>query len=181
MYQKNDELVPRRQKTFSTTLSSALPTSLGTGSASLAFTPDSKKLILATSFGGTIAIVEMSSESSAKTEDTFRVVKVFGEHAAKHKGERETRGRNGKTNGTSNGDVEMNGVHSDSEDDEDAEEGVAKEAQANTSTTTIACLSISSDGKWLASADLERRVCVFDLESLKVNHILSILSLPDYN
>lgn len=177
--QRNGELTPRRQKTFSTHLSDALPTSLGTGSSSLLFTRDSRRLILATSFGSSIAVVELPT---GKDED-FEVVKVFGEHGARDGG-RELRGKvvNGKAvNGETNGDVTMNGTHeSDSEEDEDDsddESFAGASASMQNRPATVTCLAVSSDGKWLSSADLERKVCVFDLEELKVSCCL-LLALP---
>ena len=44
---------------------------------------------------------------------------------------------------------------------------------------TVACLAVSSDTKWLASVDVERKVCVFDLELLKVR-FLSFVSIGQY-
>lgn len=174
LLQKNGELTPRRQKTFSTCLSDALPTSLGTGSSNLLFTRDSRRLILATSFGSSIAVVELPTGR----DEAFEVVKVFGEHGERDGG-RELRGKlaNGKVNGDSDGDVQMNGVNgngkhheSDSEEDDSDNESAADASGSNTNKpATVTCLSVSGDGKWLASADLARKVCVFDLEELKVS------------
>ena len=175
--QKNGELTPRRQKTFSTYLSNALPTSLGTGSSNLLFTRDSRRLILATSFGSSIAVVELPG---GKDED-FEVVKVFGEHGARDGG-RELRGKvaNGKVNG--DGDIKMNGINgngkhhdseSEDEDDSDGESEVGASSSNNSKPASVTCLAVSGDGRWLASADLERKVCVFDLEALKVSLLVS--------
>lgn len=65
----------------------------------------------------------------------------------------------------------MNGVeHEDSsdEEDEDMESNGGGRARNGNKPATVACVAVSGDGKWLASADVERKVCVFDLEALKV-------------
>jgi hypothetical protein len=172
--QRNHEMTPRRQKTFSTTLSSSLPTSLGTGSSALLFSPDSNVLVLATSLGSSIAIVNLPESK----EEVFKVVKVFGTLERKNgKGRsgREIRGRSGKA--SSSDDVVMNGVddeNEDEEDDDDEEMGTSslERSSSDIHTSTVTCLSISSDGHWLASADLERRVSVYDLKSYRVRIIL---------
>lgn len=86
-------------------------------------------------------------------------------------------------NGT-NGDVEMNGGASD-ESDSDEDENVSVGSTSKNSTSIVA-LCVSQDGKWLATADLERRVEVYDLSSRKVRaappvslaHSLLILKSP---
>lgn len=163
--QKNGDICPRRQKTFSTSLSAALPPSLGTGSSVLVFTNDSRRLILATSFGSSIAVVDLP----ASKEEVFTVVRVFAEHGDREAG-REIRGKSvAKTTGDA--DVEMNGVeHEDSsdEEDEEMESNAGGRARNGDKPATVACMAVSADGKWFASADVERKVCVFDLEALKV-------------
>lgn len=120
-------------------------------------------------------------ELPAGREEDFEVVKVFGQHRERDGG-RELRGKvaNGKANGDVDGDVKMNGVNgngkhheSDSEDeddsdDDDSESEIGATASNTNKPASVTCLAVSGDGKWLASADLERKVCVFDLEELKV-------------
>ncbi|KAK4701683.1 U3 small nucleolar RNA-associated protein 4, partial [Phenoliferia sp. Uapishka_3] len=157
--QKDGSLSPRRQKTFSTSLSAALPTSLGTGSSTLLFTADSSRLILATSFGSSLAVINLP----AGKDEVFEVVKVFGDHAERGEGSREIRGR--PMNGESNGVNGTNGAEHESEDEE--MDGVREGSSKIEKPATVACVAVSSDGKWLASVDLERKVCVFDLETLQ--------------
>ncbi|KDE02845.1 hypothetical protein, variant [Microbotryum lychnidis-dioicae p1A1 Lamole] len=158
---RNGDLSPRRQKLFSTALSDALPTSLGTGSAQLAFTANSGRLVLASSFGSSIAIVELPMDR----EKSFYVSKVFGQHN-EHRGGREIRAMPNGVNGINGASHSDSGSDSDSDSADGAEE---RSSRANSSDrpAMVVCLSISQDGKWLASADLERKVCVFDLENLK--------------
>ncbi|SCV75017.1 BQ2448_8046 [Microbotryum intermedium] len=156
---RNGDLLPRRQKMFSSALSDALPTSLGTGSAQLAFTTNSQRLVLASSFGSSIAVVELSMDR----EKSFYVSKVFGQHN-EHRGDREIRAVPNGVNGVNGAAHSESGSDSDSDDDDEE-----RSSRASTSDrpATVVCLAISPDGKWLASADLERKVCVFDLENLK--------------
>lgn len=171
--QRGGEITPRRQKTFSTHLAEALPTSLGTGSSSLVFTSDSARLILSTSFGSYIAVVELPNGK----DDEFDVVKVFGQHGERD-GVRELRGKVASRQANGNGDVSMNGVNgvngvhhgsdSASESDESEEEQPTI-VSPSTKPALVAALTVSTDGQWLASADLERKVCVFDLTALRVS------------
>lgn len=123
------------------------------------FSNDSKRLILGTSFGGTIAVVELPIGGRGAEEEGFQVVGVFSEHS-RSEGGREIRGKHGKD---ANGDVEMDG-----EDDEEEETPSTGYGTRADKPATVVCLAVSGDGKWLASADLERKVCIFDLEKLSV-------------
>lgn len=57
-------------------------------------------------------------------------------------------------------------MDSDADSDSDSDSGTAPRAQVGDKPATVACLAISADGAWLASADVERKVCVFSLASL---------------
>lgn len=129
--------------------------------------------MLATAFGSSIAIIELSNSK----DEVFTVLKVFGEHGDRD-GTREIRGKSSSTkshgvNGhAANGDVEMSGAGSDSDDDDEMDEETTvrgSSRKGGDKPATVACLAVSADGKWLASADLERKVCVFDLSTLKVS------------
>ena len=95
-------------------------------------------------------------------------MKVFSDHADRE-GAREIRGKGGKVNGDvvhTNGDVSMNGADSEEEDEAT---GPSEFSRAGAKPAAVTCLAVSNNGKWLGSADLERKVCVFDLENLKVS------------
>lgn len=157
--QRNGELVPRRQKSFTPALSASLPASLGTGSSCLTFTRDSQRLILSSSFGSTIVVVQLPEGK----EDKCEVVSILGEGAPRAKK---------AANGTNGEDVEMNGADSDEESDEE-ESSAPSPASAKRVPSTIACLSVSNDGKHLATAETDRKVVVYDLASSKVRSIFS--------
>lgn len=172
--QRGGEIVPKRQKTFSTYLSEALPTSLGTGCSALRFTADSSRFVVATSFGSFIAIIQLPTSR----DDDFDVLKVFSQHSEREsgrelRGKLATKGHNGDA--TMNG-VKGNGVHHDSDsesnmNDESEEEEQPEIISSASKPALVASMVISTDGRWLASADVERKTCVFDLETLKVSAI----------
>lgn len=168
--QKNNILTPRRIKSFSTLLSQSLPSNiLGTGSSTLLFTPDSKKLLLSTSFGSNIVVVDLENELSMEVLRTGGGMK---------KGGREMKGLkvNGKVNG--NGKAHEESEESDDEEeDEDEDDGEMEEVESK--RATVVTSGVSSDGKWFAVADLERRVEVFDLSTLSVRFLPSSFFLPN--
>ncbi|GAA5888631.1 hypothetical protein JCM6882_009026 [Rhodosporidiobolus microsporus] len=160
------DLVPRRVKSFTPALSASLPSSLGTGSSCLIFTRDSQRLALSTAFGATLVVVELPEGK----DDECEVVAVLGEGAPKAK--KAANGINGAANGE---DVEMNGASSESESDSDSEDGDEKAASAAPQPrvpSSVVCLSVSSDGKYLATAETDRKVVVYDLEASKVHTTL---------
>lgn len=121
-------------------------------------------------------------------DEVFQVVRVFSDHAERD-GTREIRGLATRANGKANGDgdvamngVNGNGVHHETDSDGEDEEmdGGAASGTRGDKPATVACLAVSTDGKWLASADLERKVCVFDLEHLKVRFLPLPVVSGDY-
>ncbi|GAA5832351.1 hypothetical protein JCM11251_006420 [Rhodosporidiobolus azoricus] len=157
------DLVPRRVKSFTPALSASFPpSSLGTGSSCLTFTRDSSRLALSTAFGSTLVVVQLPEGK----EDECEVVAVLGEGAPKAKK---------AVNGINGGDVEMNGVSSGSEEDSDDEDGEAAASAGPAAPrvpSSVVCLAVSSDGKYLATAETSRKVVVYDLEASKVHTTL---------
>ncbi|CAE6417013.1 unnamed protein product [Rhizoctonia solani] len=119
----NGTLRPRRSRTISPVLSSALDAQ--TGASALCFTPDSRRLVIGTWMEARVVLVDLDQGSQEA------VVRVFGVHSE--------RGNNG-----------------DSEGHEDA-----------ALTPRILRMAVSPDSQWLASADSNGRVCVFNLDSAK--------------
>ncbi|GAA5864670.1 hypothetical protein JCM8547_008266 [Rhodosporidiobolus lusitaniae] len=161
---RNGDLIPRRQKSFTAALTSSLPTPLGTGSSCLLFIKDPQRLVLSSAFGTTIAVVQLPEAK----EDECEVVAVLGEGASKVK--KVPNGLNG------DGDVEMNGGAASSEEsDEEDEEESSSPAQASSAKrvpSSIVCLAVSTDGKYLATAETDRRVAVYDLAAQKLDTTL---------
>jgi U3 small nucleolar RNA-associated protein 4 len=114
----------------------------------------------------------------AGREDEFAVVKVFGQHGERESG-RELRGKLAVK--SVNGDVTMNGVNgnggahhgsgsdSDSDSDGESEEEQPEIISTASKPALVTTMAVSGDGQWLASADLERKICIFDLDALKVS------------
>ncbi|KAK4047371.1 U3 small nucleolar RNA-associated protein [Microbotryomycetes sp. JL201] len=175
---RHGEFVPKRQKTLSTQLSEVLPSSLGTGACVLAFTADSRRLVAAMSLSSAVAIVSLPESKDGDVS----VVKVFDQHATSD-GSREVAGK--LAHGGVNGAVRANGVNgksrtndssdSDSVSDSDVAESRPASSQ-NEQTATVVSIATSSDGRWLATADSLRKVCVFDLRLLRVH---AVLPTPD--
>lgn len=170
--QRSGELVPKRQKTFVSVLANSISTSLGTGSSCITFSKDSTKLFLSSAFGASVAVVELTEG----VDEEFEVVAVFGEGEKEfEQKQKKLRGSNG-VNGNG-GDVEMNGDASNDDSDDDESVGAPKSHTSTRSgTSSIVALSTSQDGKWLATAALDRTVEIYDLSTRKVSLRLSLRS-----
>lgn len=129
-------LRPRRSRTLTSVLSAALSESesssaLGTGASALAFTPDSRRLVLASWNGARIVLLDLDEQAHEE------VVRVFDAHYEK--------------------DADI-----DKEDEHSVDARVGR-------------VAVSPDCQWLATADSGGRVCVFNLDSVKVSPPLSYL------
>ena len=98
---------------------------MGTGASALAFTPDSRRLVLATWSGARIVLLDLDEQAREE------VVRVFDSHRAKD-------------------------LESDKEEERNEDARVAP-------------VAVSPDCQWLATADSKGRVCVFNLDSVKVS------------
>ncbi|KAM0786467.1 hypothetical protein ACM66B_001929 [Microbotryomycetes sp. NB124-2] len=175
---RHDELVPKRQKSLSTRLSEALPKSLGTGASVLTFTADSRRLVAAMSLSSAVAVVSLPQSK----ETDVSIVKVFDQHATSD-GSREVAGKlaHGGVNGTAktngvNGKARTSDATSNSESDSESDAEAASAPLRDEHAATIVCAATSTDGRWLATADGLRKVCVFDLRLLRVH---AVLPTPD--
>ncbi|BGP25884.1 U3 small nucleolar RNA-associated protein 4 [Rhodotorula toruloides] len=157
---RGGELVPRRQKSFNDALVAGLSnSSLGTGSSCLTFTKDSQRLVLSSAFGSAVAVVELPQGK----DEEFEVVSVFGEGG----------GSAGKTkaNGLPNGsakadeDVVMNGASDTDDSDTEKEDSAAPTKRV---PSAIVCVAVSGDNKFLATAESDRTVRIFDLTAQKL-------------
>ncbi|GAA6025057.1 hypothetical protein JCM8202_002074 [Rhodotorula sphaerocarpa] len=165
---RNGELVPRRQKTFTDALTAGMKSvSLGTGASCLSFTRDSQRLVLASAFGSSTLVVQLPEAR----DDGFEVVAAFGPGASRG-------GRPGKEmNGSSHvedGDAEMNGVDSGSEDESGSEATDASAPQKRIQSSTV-CLAVSPDGHFVATAETDRNVHIFDT---RTSSLLATLPTP---
>lgn len=152
--------MPKRQKTFLSTLAGSISTSLGTGSSCIQFSTDSDRLYLSSAFESTVVAIELRQEEDSE------VVAVFGAGRKAFEDKKKQ----------ANGDVEMNGHASDPDGEEDSEAGLASVSpQSSKGPGSIVAMTVSDDGKWLATADLERTVEVYDLEQRKVRTLDPLL------
>ncbi|GAA5998447.1 small subunit rRNA maturation protein UTP4 [Rhodotorula paludigena] len=162
---RNGELVPRRQKAFADTLAAGLPSSsLGTGSSCIAFTRDSQRMVLSTAFDAATAVVQLPPGK----EEEFELVAVFDE------------GVRSRLNGVVNGkaeadgeDVEMNGgSHSDTDSDSSDDDDAPSSGPTKRTPPSVVCLAVSSDGRFVATAESDRAVKVYDVASHKLHATL---------
>ena len=170
-----DDLKPKRVRDFQALLREHLPgTSLTCGASALVFSPDSSKLILATTTA-IVLVLDLVSDS------TFaRVLRRFDQHRNKSpvvEG-RVLAGR--RNDGDHEADVSK--PEQDAEEEADAE-SIEDDSQpaANTESTstlpvTITRMAISPDGQWLATTDDHVRTHIFNLDS--VQHHSSLPSFP---
>lgn len=159
---KNGEMVPRRQKTFGDTLATGLSsTTLGTGASCLTFTRDSQRLVIAAAFGSSMVVVQLPA---GRSED-FEVVAAFG-HGASRSSLR-SNGLNGSGR-ASNGDVSMNGADSASDEDDSSssdEDSAPSSGSARRIQAAVACLAVSNDGHFVATALTDRNVHIYDVQT----------------
>ncbi|KAI0359174.1 WD40 repeat-like protein [Trametes cingulata] len=171
----NGDLKPRRIRSFASIVQSQLPSS-SSGASSLLFTPDSSKLVLATSQSSTVLIIDLGS-----ADQPPRVLRKFEQHRLREGflNNRVIKGRKGPADGAE-GDVEMT-----TEDDAAAADAPASDAESDADSdvedsklvrTTITRMAVSPDGQWLATADDRHRTHVFNLDA--VQHHCALPSFP---
>jgi len=183
-HDNEDELVPKRVKSFSEDLidaCSSIPLrERGTGASSLAFTPDSNRLIIGFALSAALMAVELSKD----LRQNLRVLRVFPVNALESgrgalTGQKSNVQANGHSDGRVNGVDAMELDESESgsalgspeTDDEnsDVEEDVV--AATATSMTRVDMLAVSEDGQWLASCNNRGHVNVYNLDVLKVSWV----------
>lgn len=171
--QKNGDLKPRRIRAFQSMLQSQLP-GTSSGASSLLFTPDSSKLVLATSTTATVLIVDLGSADSPP-----RILRKFEQHRLREGfvNDRVIKGRTGPS-GSADGDVSMaTSDHPEDASDSESSSDSSSDIEASKRVrTTITRLAVSADGQWLATADDRRRTHVFNLDA--VQHHCALPSFP---
>jgi U3 small nucleolar RNA-associated protein 4 len=150
--------------------------SKGLGSSTLAFTPDSWRLVMGHVQSGNIIIVSLPSPDSDEGEGV-EVIKSFQMggnvvHGRVIVGGKKRR-RNGRKNDQPVTEVmdDMEVAEEDEEDeeaDEEKEEVKEEVAQKEEEQSWISCLGASGDGQWLVSGDTAGRVTIFNLDTLQV-------------
>lgn len=175
--------VPRRLKTLTATLQAQCPASMrleknGTGASALTFTPDSRRLVLASALTGDITIVDLSavvSDESARLGEAS-VVRVFEQDASATVGGRVVAGGK-RVKGSSSADSPPDGGMDVDGSDDDSDDGRAPRARGG--RATVKCLAVGPDGQWLAVSDLLGRTRVYNLDTLQLHaHLPTFPSQP---
>lgn len=164
----------------------------GTGSATLAFTPDSHRLVLGLALEAAVVVVELPNEfdDAMGVSRTFSLAQVEGARVTRRLPRRHSvSGKpDGKSNGkATNGHLEMNGMDVDAEeqassvdedtpesDDEDSDDEDDEGASGGSQLLRAELLAVSEDGQWLAVADTSRKTAIYNLDALKVSLLLEI-------
>ncbi|EAU93462.1 U3 small nucleolar RNA-associated protein 4 [Coprinopsis cinerea okayama7 len=164
------QVTPKRVKDFSSILQphipplptprgSSKPQYRGTGSLTLQFTPDSSKLVLATTAPSYILVVDLTGDSPQVLRrfdhhlqsDTIVQDRVIAGGKLKEKASPKVNGVN-----HSSEDVEMKSAEEEKDSEDEAEDSDADLTPAarppKPTTAAVAHLAISPDGQWLASS-----------------------------
>jgi len=168
-------ITPRRLKTLTATLHAQCPGSMnlvrnGTGASALAFTPDSRRLVLAAALTGDITVIDLSavvSEESSRLSQAS-VVRVFEQDTSVTVGGRVVAGgkRVKSVGAAADADMDIDG----SEDDSSAI------LPSKGGRATVKCLAVGPDGQWLAVSDLLGRTRVYNLDTLQLHAHLPTFS-----
>lgn len=160
----------------------------GTGSATLAFTPDSNRLILGLALASAVVVVELPNEfdSSMGVSRTFSLAQIEGARVTRQMPKRQAEKSQDKLNGNaSNGHAEVNGMDVDVDENassveqeaSDAEEEESDEEEESSSSSNdllrSESLAVSEDGQWLAIVDTNRKIAIYNLDVLKVSNLRS--------
>jgi U3 small nucleolar RNA-associated protein 4 len=172
-----DDLKPKRVRNFQKILQEHLPdTAPGPGASALIFSPDSSKLIVATTTGFVIALDLVFGGSTPA-----RVLRRFDQHRNKNTTV-EGRFLAGRRSDTDHEEGDASEPDSDVDDDapddtEGTRNGGAQPPHSARSTpATITRMAISPDGQWLATTDDHCRTHIFNLDAVK--HHTSLPSFP---
>lgn len=159
----------------------------GTGSSTLAFTPDSNRLILGLALEAAVVVVELPNEFDASmgVSRTFSLAQVEGVRVTRRLPRRASvSGKSDdKSNGKgANGHSEMNGMDIDPEEqasslgegtseagDEETDDEEDEESINGTDLLRAELLAVSEDGQWLAVADTSKKTAIYNLDALKVS------------
>ncbi|KAH8100539.1 WD40 repeat-like protein [Cristinia sonorae] len=146
--------------------------SISTGGSTFAFTPDSSKLVLATSVSAYILVIDLSG-------DAPRVLRKFDHHHLNTGlvGQRVVKGL-AKLQATGTGEdateksAETVGVDKEDEDTE------STSGDVRPVSTTVTRMATSLDGQWLATSDDLHRTHIFNLDSIQHHCILPSFPHP---
>lgn len=168
-----DDLKPNRVRDLQTLLREhLLNTSSSCGASALAFSPDSSKLIIATTTAF-VLVLDLVSDSDSTS---VRVLRRFDQHRHR-KSMVEGRVLTGRRNDEDN-EADASESELDAEELDGESRGITDPQPTNAEPmpATITRMAISPDGQWLATTDDHLRTHVFNLDS--VQHHSSLPSFP---
>ena len=169
------DLKPKRVRDLQTLLQEHLPdTPSGCGASALTFSPDSSKLIIATTTAF-ILVLDLASDMTSA-----RVIRRFDQHRSRSSIV-EGRVLIGRRN-DSDDDHEVDASELEQDAEEPSSETIVVDDgpqhihAAKSTSATVTRMTISSDGQWLATTDDHRRTHVFNLDA--VQHHTALPSFP---
>ena len=165
------DLNPKRVRDLQSLLREYLPDTLSSrGASALSFSPDSSKLIIATTTAFVLVLDLVSDSTSA------RVLRRFDQH--RHRSTMaEGRVLTGRRNDEDH-EADASESEQDIEEHETENRGMAypQPTNAEPMPATITRMTISPDGQWFATTDDHLRTHIFNLDS--VQHHSSLPSFP---
>jgi U3 small nucleolar RNA-associated protein 4 len=171
-----DDLKPKRVRNFQKMLQEQLPDNTpGRGASALIFSPDSSKLIVATSTAFVFVFDLLFGSTSA------RVLRRFDQHRNRNS-TIEGRFLAGRRSDTDHeGDASEPDSDIDGPDDADGmEDDVQPLHSALSTSATITRIAISPDGQWLATTDDHRRTHIFNLDAVQYHTSLPSFPQPTH-
>jgi U3 small nucleolar RNA-associated protein 4 len=165
---------PRRVKHLTSELlphvASGSDEEVSTGATALAFSPDSTKLVLATSLSSYTLVVDLGHAHDEL--DRIKVLRRFDHHRMRDVILRPEPVSAQAVNGHINGDSTMD-VDEEASPPPQGDHDEIMDEDHNTSYETqvqrITIIGFSPDGQWLATCDIRRRVHVFNMDSIQVS------------
>jgi len=163
------DLKPKRVRDLQTLLREHLPdTPSACGASALSFSPDSSKLIIATTTAF-IVVLDLASDTISA-----RVIRRFDHHRSRSSVV-EGRVLTGRRN-DGDDDHEVDASEPEEDAEEPSSETIVVGDDPQPTPATITRMTISPDGQWLATTDDHRRTHVFNLDA--VQHHTALPSFP---
>ncbi|TFY69046.1 hypothetical protein EVJ58_g640 [Rhodofomes roseus] len=167
----NGDITPRRIRDFSAILHSQLPDKAASaGASSLAFSPDSSKLVVATAMSSYVVVFDLGRGGGSRSPVVMR---KFDQHRAAGTtiGGRviKGKGRMQQHSELAEEAIPVPEEPAEAPEDENVSEGeppdIENDIPQKKTIPTITRMATSPDGQWLATTDTDGRTFVFNLDS----------------
>ncbi|KZW02022.1 WD40 repeat-like protein [Exidia glandulosa HHB12029] len=174
---RGETIKPVRVKTFTAVLlphvASTSDSEVSTGATAITFSPDSNKLIIATSVSSYVLIVDLGSADDDL--DNIRVLRRFDQHRMRDV----VLTQNARTTPADSAmDVDEPEPQPPSQENVNVEMQDDDSADNAATVTRISHAVVSPDGQWLATGDVRRRVHVYNLDSIQHHAALPTFETP---